>query len=76
VLDLLIDYSIPILPSKNFLMTFIQKEGIWARSTSILSTSSTKLYQKVMNRAVEEIRTNDDAFWHPHLEGIASFDEE
>lgn len=76
VLDLLVDFSIPLLPSKNILMTFLQQEGIWAMSTSLLSKNTDKLYQKVMNKAVDECRTNDDAFWHPHLENIVSFNEE
>lgn len=60
ILDLLLDYSVPVLPSKNFLISMMKKNS----------------YQKIMDKAVEEVRTNDDAFWHPHLQGITSFDEE
>ena len=76
VLDLLVDYSIPLLPNKNILMTFMQKEGIIAKSASYLTKSTEKAYQKIMEKAIDESRTNDDAFWHPHLEGVVSFDEE
>ena len=60
ILDLLIDYSIPVLPNKNFLIMLMQKDS----------------YQKVMDKAIDELRTNEDAFWHPHLEGIVSYSEE
>lgn len=77
ILDLLVDFSIPLLPSKNFLMTFMQKEGIWARSANMLTNKgSEKLSQKIMDKAIDEARTNDEAFWHPHLEGIVSFEDE
>ena len=61
ILDLLMDYGIPMLPDKNILSTFIKKKGTWS---------------KVMDKAMEEIRTNEDAFWHPHLSGIVSMSEE
>jgi hypothetical protein len=76
VLDLLVDYSIPMLPNKNILKVFMHKEGIFARSTSYLSKNTDKIYQKIMDKAIDEVRTNDDAFWHPHLDGIVSLDEE
>ena len=60
ILDLLIDYSIPVLPNKKFLIMLMQKDS----------------YQKVMDKAIDELRTNEDAFWHPHLEGIVSYSEE
>jgi hypothetical protein len=65
-----------VLPNKNILKIFMQKEGIFARSTSYLSKSTDKIYQKVMDKAIDEVRTNDDAFWHPHLDGVVSLDEE
>ena len=76
VLDLLIDFSIPILPNKSILMKFFQSEGILARSASLLSKNTEKYHQKILNKAFDEIRTNEDAFWHPHLEGVVSLDEE
>ena len=60
VLDLLIDHSIPVLPNKDFLIMLMRKDN----------------YQKVMDKAIDELRTNDDAFWHPHLQGVVSLSEE
>ena len=76
ILDLLTDFSVPILPNKNILTKFLQSEGILARSASLLSKNTEKYHQKILNKAIDEIRTNEDAFWHPHLEGVVSLDEE
>ncbi|CAI2368057.1 unnamed protein product [Moneuplotes crassus] len=76
ILDLLVDYSIPLLPNKNILKAFLRKEGIIAKSTSYISKRTEKSYQRILDKAIDECRTNDDALWHPHLKGLVSLAEE
>lgn len=76
VLDLLVDFSIPLLPSKNILMTFLQKEGLWAKSTRLLAKEVVPLHERVLGRAIEEARTNEEAFWKPHIDDLVTYSGE